>query len=289
MRPITRQSLSGFQRLQQTAAVALAAFALLAVASATSAQSAPAHAKIELITDRTIPLSRDHLDYGLLFHLDPGWHIYWQNPGDSGEPPKVQWTLPRGFRAGAIEWPAPIRLGSGSVVDYGYENQVLLIVPITGPSAVARITTRDQIVADVNYIVCREICIPGKQHLSLLISAVGAAQAQQWHDLFVQARSSLPKPFPDEWKIVAESRGDNLQLTIGGQGFNYVKSATFFPEDPNVIDNSARQGAGAFGKPSLLLTLKKSDQLSKQPERLRGVLLMDGRAYQVDVPVRGTP
>ncbi len=62
--------------------------------------------------------------------LEKEWHVYWVNPGDSGEPPRVTWDLPAGITAGAIEWPAPRRLGTASIVDYGYEDAVMLIVPM---------------------------------------------------------------------------------------------------------------------------------------------------------------
>ncbi len=266
----------------------LAAWALFAFVAA--AQSLASHAKIELIADQTPPRGNARLQVGLLFHLDPGWHIYWQNAGDSGEPPKISWNLPAGFSAGPIEWPAPKRLGSGTIIDYGYEDQVLLTAPIRTPM---RFDSEDhrhaEIAADVKYVVCREICIPGKAHLSLTLPISDAAQARGWHEQFEEARAQLPKPFPAAWKITAESKGENFVLTVGGAGFDYVKSATFFPEDASVIENSAPQGAGAFGKPSLILTLRKSDQLAKQPTSLRGVLIMDGRAYKIDAPLRSNP
>jgi DsbC/DsbD-like thiol-disulfide interchange protein len=245
---------------------------------------------MELIADETPSPPNARLRIGLLFHLDSGWHIYWQNAGDSGEPPKITWSLPAGFVAGPIEWPAPKRLGSGSIIDYGYENQVLLTAPIRTPM---RFDSEDhrhaELAADVKYVVCREICIPGKAHLSLTLPVSDAVQAREWHEQFEEARAQIPNPFPAAWKITAESKGDNFVLTVGGAGFDYVKSATFFPEDASVIENSAPQGAGAFGKPSLILTLRKSDQLAKQPTSLRGVLIMDGRAYKIDAPLRSNP
>ena len=87
---------------------------------------ADSRAKVELIAEQDAVSPGKPLWVGLLFRLDEGWHIYWQNPGDSGEPPKIQWQLPPGFEAGTIRWPQPIRLGGGTVVDYGYEGQVLL-------------------------------------------------------------------------------------------------------------------------------------------------------------------
>ena len=71
---------------------------------------------------------------GLHFELESGWHIYWINPGDSGEPPRVQWRLPAGFRAESIQWPAPQRIEDHSLVDYGYEGEALLMVPVESPA-----------------------------------------------------------------------------------------------------------------------------------------------------------
>ena len=250
---------------------------------AAAQQSAPSHATIELIADRGASSSTHHLDLGLLFHLDPGWHIYWQNPGDSGEPPKIDWRLPPGFRAGAIEWPSPKHLGSGSIIDYGYEDRVLLMTPITPPAAVAKLTAPVQFIADVEYIVCREICVPGKQHLALSLPDIDAAQARQWRHLFTIAQSELPKPVPPQWRISATSAGADFVVTIAG--VDPPKTATFFPEDPGIIDNSAPQVL-ASASHGFRLTLKKSDQLSLQPIRLRGVLAMEGTgAYQIAVPV----
>ena len=64
-------------------------------------------------------------DVGLHFVLDKGWHVYWTNAGDSGEPPKIGWKLPQGITASAMQFPAPERLPLGPLMDFGYENEVL--------------------------------------------------------------------------------------------------------------------------------------------------------------------
>jgi hypothetical protein len=69
--------------------------------------------------------------------LEKGWHIYWINPGDSGEPPRVTWQLPPGFNPGVLEWPAPRRLVTSSIVDFGYEDAVTLIVPVHAETSLA--------------------------------------------------------------------------------------------------------------------------------------------------------
>ena len=266
----------------RVALLVLTGFGLLG--SSAPAQSPPSHAKIELIADLAASPGHARLWAGLLFHLDPGWHIYWQNAGDSGEPPKIIWKIPAGFSIGPIEWPAPKRLGSGSIIDYGYEDQVLLMSPIKTPMSFDSEGGQNmQIVADVKYVVCREICIPGKAHLALALPISDAAQAREWHEKFEQAREQIPKPAPPAWKISARVAQNNLILTIAGAP--QAKSATFFPAAAGVIENSAPQHL-ATDRAGIHLTLKMSDQAAGPPTQLKGVLVMDGaRAYQIAAPV----
>ena len=260
------------------ALLALTAFALFALAA--PAQSPPSHAKIELIVDQTPPRGNVRLQAGLLFHLDSGWHIYWQNAGDSGEPPKLTWNLPAGFVLGPLEWPAPKRLGSGSIIDYGYEDQVLLLAPIKTPMSFDYEARKNvQFVADVKYVVCREVCIPGKAHLALALPITDAAQAREWHEQFEQARRKIPKPAPAAWKISARAAQNNLILTIAGAP--PAKSVTFFPLAAGIIENSAPQLL-ATDRAGIHLTLKMSDQAPGPPKQLKGVLVLDGTsAYQI--------
>jgi DsbC/DsbD-like thiol-disulfide interchange protein len=225
------------------------------------------------------------LHLGVLFHLDPGWHIYWQNAGDSGEPPRVIWNLPAGYSARPIEWPAPKRLGGGSIIDYGYEDQVLLMVPIRAPMSFDYESRQNvQFVADVKYIVCREVCIPGKSHVTLSLP-VSAAESEQWHDIFERTRKQLPVRAPAQWRISARAAQDSLVIAVAGAGQPH--SASFFPLDADVIENSAPQNL-ATDKNGFHLTLKMSDQRTGQPRRLRGVLVLSGsEAYQVAVAVAG--
>jgi DsbC/DsbD-like thiol-disulfide interchange protein len=247
-------------------------------------QSAPpSHAKVELIADVSSPAARTTW-VGLLFHLDQGWHIYWQNAGDSGTPPKVEWHLPAGYRAGAIRWPQPVRLGSGSVIDYGYEDHVLLMTPIdraTNSTAAVAVP----IAADVKYVVCREVCIPGKMHLSLALSPVGdpPSEASAWHALFQKTRARLPNSPPASWRVSATSEKDHFVLSLGSTGT--IKSATFFPMESGQIENSAPQSFASTGD-GFRLTLKKSDQLVQPISTLRGLIVLGpGRAFEIAAPV----
>src|ERR1700756_2722322 len=123
------------------------------------------HVKVSLLADQaSISANAAHTamppHLGLLFDLEPGWHVYWTNAGDSGEPPAAKWTLPQGVSVGPLQFPAPKRLALGPLMDFGYENQVLfpaeLHVNTSGAVSIA---------ADVTWLVCRQVCIPGKAHL----------------------------------------------------------------------------------------------------------------------------
>jgi DsbC/DsbD-like thiol-disulfide interchange protein len=244
------------------------------------------HARIELIVDGGAGTGRT-IWVGLFFRLDPGWHIYWQNPGDSGTPPKVNWHLPAGYRAGTLRWPTPIRLGHGSIVDYAYEGEVLLMAPIER-AAISQ-GNPPPIAADVKYVVCSEVCIPGNAHLTLSLPSRDSAypgapsDPPEWHAAFARTRAQLPKPAPVAWKLSAASTKNDFVLSARTGA--PVKNAAFFPSDPDEIENSAPQPF-AETKDGFRLTLRKSEQLAKPVSTLRGLLVLGAQSsYEVAVPV----
>lgn len=259
----------------------------IAAASPPSTPAQETHAKVVLLLEgvtapkaRVRPEAGKPLWAGLLFRLDPGWHVYWQNAGDSGEPPRVSWQLPQGYQAGEIRWPTPVRLGSGSVIDYGYEGHVLLMAPISAEAG-AKGEGAEAIEADVRYVVCREICIPGKAHLVVEDGPFAAADGAK--DVFAAARAALPRKMPAGWGASATQDKDSVMLTVKTD--ETVNSATFFPLDADVIENSAPQAFAAVAG-GFRLTLKKSQQLLKPAERFHGLIVLGpGNSYQISVPV----
>ena len=178
-----------------------------------------------------------------------------------------------------------MRLGKPPIVDYGYEEQVLLVVPVRVANNV-RVGTEAALIVHVKWLVCREICIPEKADLALHLPVhssaeknLGAAQL-----LFAETSNCLPKPLPDGWKIAAVSSRESFVLTL--QTGARVSGASFFPIEPNQIDNSAPQKVDPNDR-GIRLTLVKSEQLLKPVASLKGVLVLgQGRAYLVSVPVR---
>jgi DsbC/DsbD-like thiol-disulfide interchange protein len=257
---------------------------MLFAACAQAATATIPHGTLELIAENQWIAPGHALNLGLHFQLEKGWHVYWVNPGDSGEPPRLTWHLPPGITVGPMEWPTPRRLGTATIADFGYEDAVTLIVPI---HAAASLPAKQpaQIAADVKVLVCREMCIPGKAQISLTlpIESQPAPADARTSNLFAAARKSLPQPAPRNWKFSLTDTKDSFVLSanIGRQ----ITQAVFFPLAESQIDNAAQQKLQPVPA-GFTMTLRKSDQLLKPIDRLKGVLVLSAdQSYVIDVPV----
>src|ERR1700761_7899306 len=153
------------------------------------------HLTVELISPQDSLQPGTTSEAGLYFKLDPGWHVYWSNAGDSGEPPSIKWNLPDGITAGPMQFPAPRRLPLGPLMDFGYENEVLFPIPLKADSNLKAPGTAN-LAAHVNWLVCREVCIPGKADLALplAITAQKGSIDPGRQALFDRFHSLLPQP-----------------------------------------------------------------------------------------------
>src|ERR1700756_4328189 len=119
------------------AAAAIAAmFAGFHACAATTARTE--HVEAELVTEKLSAQPGKPFVVGLKLRMEPQWHTYWKNPGDSGLPTKIEWTLPAGWTAGAIQWPYPQRLPVGPLMNYGYEDEVVLLTELAVPANAAQ-------------------------------------------------------------------------------------------------------------------------------------------------------
>lgn len=218
---------------------------------------------------------------GLYFKLDSGWHVYWQNAGDSGEPPHIQWTLPDGITAGPLQFPAPQRLPLGPLMDFGYENEVLF--PFNLDVASSARAGPVALHAKVAWLVCREVCIPGKAELEVdrVVSATGGQVAEVSPDKEIYDRlvGRLPQPLPANDSAVFQPTATGFRLAVStGQR---ETQAVFFPEDQNIVDNPAPQNVTAT-KTGFVLDLKKDAGLTANPAKLNGIIeLSGGRNYEI--------
>jgi thiol:disulfide interchange protein len=218
---------------------------------------------------------------GLYFKLEPGWHVYWKNAGDSGEPPHMRWTLPDGITAGPLQFPAPRRLPLGPLMDFGYEDEVLF--PFTLNVAKTAKPGPATLHAKVDWLVCREVCIPGKAELEEIrpvadhpVKAVSLAADA---GLFKRLSGRIPKPLPAPAKATFQPTPQGFRLAV--ETGRRETSALFFPADQDILDYPAPQKFTATAK-DFTLDLKKDANLTAHPAQLKGVLeLSGGRAFEL--------
>ena len=158
-------TLMRFFRQFRSRALAIAAFAMAAtIAHAATVRTD--HVTAELVADRTALVPGTTATIALRLAIDRGWHTYWRNPGESGLPTTLAWRLPPGFAAGDIVWPAPKALPAGPLMNYGYEGEVLHLVPLTVPAS-ASVGEKATLNARADWLVCKETCVPESADLSL--------------------------------------------------------------------------------------------------------------------------
>ena len=165
----------------------------------------------------------------------PHWHTYWKNPGDSGLPTTLQWTLPAGVVAGSIQWPTPGRLPIGPLMNYGYEGTLLLPVAVAVPAGFNAETLAVKLRAE--WLVCKDVCIPesGDFELQLPAQAATAGHAA----LFEATRAALPRPVAGvQGSAVVD--GQALVVRVAGLPATWQgRTLGFLPETAGVIHNAA--------------------------------------------------
>jgi len=222
---------------------------------------------------------------GLKIKHQPHWHTYWKNPGDSGLPTTLTWTLPAGASASDIDWPAPHRLPIGPLMNYGYEGTLLLPVTLALPAGAAE--TGLEVKLRAEWLVCKDVCIPEGGDFVLKLPAQTAIASHA--ALFDAARAAAPRPLP-EARTTATVEGSALQVRVDGlppawQG----KTLSFFPETPGVINNAAVLQArwqGGRWEATVPLDVQRSASPTAMPVVLR--LPQDQGSVLVNVAVTGS-
>jgi len=271
----------------------LAALALCtALAPAGAAPVRTPHVEAELIAERTAVVPGEPLVVALRLAIIPGWHTYWRNPGDSGEPTRLEWRLPAGFRAGEIEWPVPERLPAGPLMNFGYKGEALHLVRIDAPSDLA-IGTPVTLAAKAWWLVCEVNCIPEDAELSITLPVASRADTDpRAAGPIAAARARLPAPPGafSSWELAAAAAPEGVALQITPPSGVTVPEARFFPFDEGKIEPAAPQGLVAADD-GYRLTLARAAQPVGAFDRVAGVLVLSPagdpapRAFTIDVPV----
>jgi thiol:disulfide interchange protein len=177
---------------------------------------------------------------GLRQRIAPGWHTYWINPGDSGEPPNIEWSLPAGFTAGPIVWPAPERVPVTPFMSYGYTHEVVLPIQITAPGHLD-VGTPVTLRGHVSWLVCERICIPEEADVALTLPVGEGKAAPAPTALVEQARRTVPALSPWPATLSATPETVTIKVAAPGLAVDRIVEAAFFPMRWGVIDHAAPQ------------------------------------------------
>lgn len=186
-----------------------------------------------IVTDLSDINNQNSFALGVLFEIKPGWHIYWQNPGDSGLPTRINFDLPGNFKQGETIWPVPEKIErSGNIVDYGYENKVLLwkIIKLpegyNGPKSVP-------IKANINWVSCKDVCTPGNTTLETNID-ISSPGSNNNRELFDKWKQLVPKKINNDFSYQTKSTstdGNNTNFTVNLDLENlYPDKLEWFPK-----------------------------------------------------------
>ncbi len=242
---------------------------------------------------------------GLQIEHQPDWHTYWQNPGDSGLPTRLQWQLPTGLQAGDIAWPLPKKFPIGTLANYGYEGRLLLTVPVTvgtdfrfpdsGPLALA---------LQAEWLVCRQECIPQEGRFTL--SLASAAPQKAHAALFESAQKLSPQALRQlkeggKWitggQTTLSDDGKQISLRLHGLPASWRgQTLSAFPVTANVVHNAAVQGKdwtqswqGAVWSAQIPVSEERGDS----PRSMRWVIAVGPEsspkapAFELETPVQG--
>ena len=223
---------------------------------------------------------------------DAPWHTYWLNAG-TGYPTSLAWTLPEGFSAGPIVWPAPhtVKDTAGNVTGNGYEGTVHLFVQITPPATLA-VGSTVQLRAAADWLMCAESCMPGDAKVALTLPVAADPGAE--NAAVAKAFADLPRD-PAPWGVSARRDGAKVFLTLTapqGAAAAHVPEGLHFFEEQALIDYAAPQTVTA-GKGTWSLELATVADAPADAARLKGLLVAKngwtaGEGYAalaVDVPL----
>jgi len=263
------------------AVLATAALLLLQAASANPVSTDNVTAR--LVAERAGVAPGEPVDLALILDIRPGWHTYWRNPGDSGEPTRIDWRLPEGVTAGPIRWTYPELIRVGPLANYGYSGRAVHLVELKTPKdwpAGAPL----EVIAEASWLVCEEHCIPERAELRLSLPTTNrpAPPDLAVAEIFASAGQRLPGPLPGGFKVehYAES---NLRLAIDlPQPPPQLDSVWFFGGEWGLVEHAADQ---SWRLENGRLLVGVTPGASAGPLKTAGVLVTKGggqtRAYDV--------
>jgi thiol:disulfide interchange protein len=249
-----------------------------------------AHTQVQLLLSANPAKPGDTIWAGVDMKMDAGWHTYWKNPGDSGIATTIQWDLPPGITAGEIQWPLPEKLPPAEVTTYGYQNELMLLVPLTlatnlpvGPLVLK---------ADVAWLECEEQCVPGSTNVEATLN-IGSETKTSADAVMIESwKKQVPQTNAVYWLKAwweKPASDDTRPLILQGSQI----SEQYIPIDhfdffPNAVDNFEVQSATEEISKSSGFNLRKivKKYSGEWPTEISGVLVTESHGQQKGIETK---
>jgi thiol:disulfide interchange protein len=254
-----------------TMMLAMIAWALPAQAQGDPANDPPPHLKIQLVAETSTPKAGSTINLALDTRPQPGWHGYWQNPGDAGFPAKFAWTLPSRVTAGDPRYPAPQQLIVAGLMNYVFERPYAVIVPLTVPPGLAA-GSKLPVKLHLQYLVCtKTLCVPEQADLSTDLTVGDGQPDPALAAQFAQWARALPQPLGSQ--ATYQAQGGAVRIAIPYPASAAGAGAYFYPITADAIDYAQPQKVARDGDRLIVTTKGKG-----VPGPIEGVLSVDGHA-----------
>jgi thiol:disulfide interchange protein DsbD len=242
-------------------------------AASDTADASP-HSEASLASTAQAIAPGETFTVALDLEMEDGWHSYWINPGDSGEPIRVDWSLPEGFSAGDLQYPFPHRIDASVLTSYGYSDRVLLLAEVQAPDDLP-VGTEVTISGDASWLICAEVCLPAsgtvERTFDVAQEPVPAASAER--ERIREARRQIPTAEHGWTAEASHSEGSyGLAFTRPNGSVPALDDAQFFPFNGDVLDHTAAQPLTRKGN-AYLMALQESPYAQSAVDTLRGVLV----------------
>ena len=241
--------------------------------------------RIEILTESTSITPGDELLIGFKFTLNPGWHTYWENPGDAGEGASIKWNLPNDVSASEILWPGPQRIPVEPLMTFGYEDEVVLLTKIyTSEATIVPLNLN----ALVSWYTCKEICIPQEAEVSIPIK-LGNKTPSVSKAILDQTLEEVPIQFEGTYRVQRHEGSYILQGQLENQ--DQYDSIYFFPKDYGLTDYTKDQFY-EINKDSFSLQIKAAE-IEIENKTFEGVIAINkGEAVsfiEINYPLKAKP
>ncbi|RZF59255.1 thiol:disulfide interchange protein [Sphingomonas populi] len=197
------------------------------------------HLAIRLVTESATPTAGSTVTLALDTRPEPGWHGYWQNPGDAGFPAKLDWTLPKSTTADAPVYPVPERLLVAGLMNYVFEKPYAPLVTLHVPAGLAAGTALP-VKLHMSYLVCTQtVCVPESADLAIDLTVGNGAVTPENRARFDAWRRAIPKPLDSAATV--QSANGALRIAVPYPASAPLADAYFYPVSTGLVDYAAPQ------------------------------------------------